>query len=248
MKHAAILIMMLVVLSTVAYAQDMVMSRGAKPADSIKYGVKKLFESIDLMFTFNQEKKLEKHLFYAEVRQKELETELDKDMAEQVQADYSAKIKTVSAYLNNTAIQNREQLRARVMAMQQKHIVVLERVSEKLDAKGIIAPGVNHALDKAYEKIKQGVYAANITPQLEQIRAERNCVSDTNCACGRHKETGECFIGNSEYVDASQQCPDFCTGIGNMFQIRCESGKCIQERVMLQTQQGGQAKQQGGNK
>jgi hypothetical protein len=54
------------------------------------------------------------------------------------------------------------------------------------------------------------------------------CESDEDCACGKDKETGECFLGNKEFVDTSQQCPDFCTGIGGDYEVICGSlNECI---------------------
>ena len=49
------------------------------------------------------------------------------------------------------------------------------------------------------------------------------CESDDDCVCGKDKETGECLLGNKKYVDVSQQCPDYCTGIGGNYEIICYS-------------------------
>ena len=58
--------------------------------------------------------------------------------------------------------------------------------------------------------------------------SQLSCNVDTDCACGKHTETGACFYGNKQFVDASQQCPDFCSGIAGNKEIRCVSGSCTQ--------------------
>lgn len=57
------------------------------------------------------------------------------------------------------------------------------------------------------------------------------CTQDSDCICsGTDKQTNECFIGNKEYfaknVDASKQCPDFCTGIAGNMKLSCKENKC----------------------
>ena len=64
------------------------------------------------------------------------------------------------------------------------------------------------------------------------------CDSDSDCACGVKKdkafydpldyENEKCLFGNVRYVNTSQQCPDFCTGIGGNLAIRCVDHRCIQ--------------------
>lgn len=57
------------------------------------------------------------------------------------------------------------------------------------------------------------------------------CSSDNDCICGGiDKETNSCFIGNINYfeknVDKTKDCPDFCTGIANMFETKCVNNQC----------------------
>ncbi|NYZ74395.1 DUF333 domain-containing protein [Candidatus Micrarchaeota archaeon] len=54
------------------------------------------------------------------------------------------------------------------------------------------------------------------------------CDSTADCACGVHKTTRQCFYGNKDYVDTSQQCPDFCNGIAAHLEIVCSQHKCVQ--------------------
>lgn len=53
------------------------------------------------------------------------------------------------------------------------------------------------------------------------------CLIDSDCACGKDAK-GECFYGNSQYVNTSEQCPDFCTGFGGNLEIRCINNGCRQ--------------------
>lgn len=54
------------------------------------------------------------------------------------------------------------------------------------------------------------------------------CSTDADCACGVHVSTGDCFYGNSAFVNVEQQCPDFCEGIGAHLEIVCQQNRCIQ--------------------
>lgn len=54
------------------------------------------------------------------------------------------------------------------------------------------------------------------------------CEQDEDCACGVSIGTNECFYGNKDYVDTSQQCPDFCTGIVGNLEIKCINKECTQ--------------------
>lgn len=66
---------------------------------------------------------------------------------------------------------------------------------------------------------------------LEAIRPPENskfCFSDSDCVCGKNALTGECFYGNRNFVNASEQCPDFCAGIGGSFELKCVNNGCKQ--------------------
>ncbi len=58
--------------------------------------------------------------------------------------------------------------------------------------------------------------------------ASKYCEKDSDCSCGRHITTGECFYGNRQYVDTEKQCPDFCDGIGANLKIACVNKECRQ--------------------
>ncbi len=57
---------------------------------------------------------------------------------------------------------------------------------------------------------------------------EQFCQIDEHCACGAHYKTGDCFVGNKNYVNVSKQCPDFCGGIANNLVLKCLNNKCQQ--------------------
>jgi hypothetical protein len=61
---------------------------------------------------------------------------------------------------------------------------------------------------------------------------ENSCNTDSDCACGVHIDTGECFYGNKDFVDMSRQCPDFCNGIAANLAIVCSNSTCTQKRVI----------------
>jgi hypothetical protein len=56
----------------------------------------------------------------------------------------------------------------------------------------------------------------------EQLR----CSTNADCACGVNLITGDCFVGNENFVNTKEQCPDFCNGIGGNFQVKCAESKC----------------------
>ena len=65
------------------------------------------------------------------------------------------------------------------------------------------------------------------------------CDSDSDCACGVHVETRDCFYGQKEFVDVSQQCPDYCNGIAAHLEITCVQNQCKQvQKERNVTQEG----------
>jgi len=72
---------------------------------------------------------------------------------------------------------------------------------------------------------------AAIVTQPQAVPEDKRCSQDSDCACGVHAVTGECFYGNAAFVDTERQCPDFCTGIAANLAIRCISSECRHVRV-----------------
>lgn len=55
------------------------------------------------------------------------------------------------------------------------------------------------------------------------------CNVDADCTCGGTFD-GQCFVGNmlfsSVYVDTSQDCPDFCSGVDGNLETKCVDNTC----------------------
>jgi len=58
------------------------------------------------------------------------------------------------------------------------------------------------------------------------ISNEKFCISDDDCSCGVKIDTGECFVGNKNFVNPDVQCPDFCTGVHGKFKTKCINNEC----------------------
>ncbi len=71
-------------------------------------------------------------------------------------------------------------------------------------------------------------HVVDILLEILNYSSEKFCSADSDCACGIHIKTGACFYGNKNFVDATKQCPDFCTGIASNFEIKCIDGECKQ--------------------
>ena len=56
------------------------------------------------------------------------------------------------------------------------------------------------------------------------------CSQDSECSCGTEIGSGDCFYGNKDFVDETQQCPDFCTGIAGNLVIKCIGNQCVQKQ------------------
>lgn len=52
------------------------------------------------------------------------------------------------------------------------------------------------------------------------------CDSVTDCACGRDIFVGNCAVGNASYIDTSNPCPDFCSGITGKGRLECVDNQC----------------------
>ncbi|MFH0870153.1 MAG: hypothetical protein V1866_03795 [archaeon] len=68
----------------------------------------------------------------------------------------------------------------------------------------------------------------SLLPGCKVQQKQNHCASDGDCACGTNSETGECFYGYKTFVNVEKQCPDFCTGIAGMFEIKCVNNECKQ--------------------
>lgn len=69
-------------------------------------------------------------------------------------------------------------------------------------------------------------YNGTCPEKVEVRKNETLCKTDSDCACGIHIRTKECFFGNEKYVDESKQCPDFCSGFTGQKRIKCVENQC----------------------
>lgn len=73
---------------------------------------------------------------------------------------------------------------------------------------------------------------------LKKVDQRNFCENASECICGGIDiKTGSCFIGNKDYYDRyvnkTAVCPDFCGGIANNLEIRCENNACVQRNRSL---------------
>jgi hypothetical protein len=69
---------------------------------------------------------------------------------------------------------------------------------------------------------------SQLHPNIQPEVSKKFCQHDMDCVCGVDKETGKCAFGNRNFIDTSKQCPDFCSGIGGQFEIKCINNICTQ--------------------
>jgi len=105
---------------------------------------------------------------------------------------------------------------------------------------GICMKVSNTSADILFSKCKLCVsYCDVFSDPTRAFECEENCrtfmkticETDEDCACGKDIETGECFFGNKKFVDTSQQCPDYCTGIAGNLVIKCVNNACVQKSI-----------------
>jgi hypothetical protein len=77
------------------------------------------------------------------------------------------------------------------------------------------------------------IFIAGCQKTIPTPVSQTSCNIDSDCACGTHKDTGACFIGNKAFVNVEKQCPDFCTGIAAMFEIKCIDKECKQVKKQV---------------
>jgi len=64
-------------------------------------------------------------------------------------------------------------------------------------------------------------------PEVENNEEYNYCSDDWECACGMHKETGECIVGNYNEIFTVQrpECAEFCKD--KKPKLRCVNNKCV---------------------
>jgi uncharacterized repeat protein (TIGR01451 family) len=107
--------------------------------DSFMYGFKKLFEKIDLFFTFDETKKLEKHLKYAKKRLAEAEAVVDKEKPEflgELFEEYEKEINKASEILDFVEEKNKKELLSEIVSKATtQHLEILDEVKDKVPEK-----------------------------------------------------------------------------------------------------------------
>ena len=63
----------------------------------------------------------------------------------------------------------------------------------------------------------------NNTPK---INSDLLCNKTSDCSCGQNIKTKDCFVGNKNFINLEEPCPDFCTGIAGNLATKCVNNKC----------------------
>lgn len=71
-----------------------------------------------------------------------------------------------------------------------------------------------------------GATGNTVATNQSAASCSKSCASVEDCACGRDAANGACAVGRKECIDASKQCPDFCTGITGKMQVQCVNQRC----------------------
>ncbi len=186
MKAVPVLIGLLVISTAFALPNP-----GILP-DSPFYGLKKLFEKLDLAFTFSDEAKAEKYLHYAEVRLAEAKAMLEKnktDIAQKVVKEYSAYINKSEEY---GAKVNKTEVMEHIINATEHHLEVLQEVYDKVPEQA--KPAIEHAIAVAElreEKLLEALENLNGTLTLglrlrianESLNRMKACLEANNTKC-----------------------------------------------------------------
>jgi len=68
--------------------------------------------------------------------------------------------------------------------------------------------------------------AGGASPPASAGPSRGPCRSDGDCACGVSRKSGACAYGLASEIDATKQCPDFCSGIAGNLRTVCREGAC----------------------
>jgi hypothetical protein len=142
----------LLLLPTVAYAQEEVVVENGISVTSPFYFLTQMYEEMTVLFTLNEEKKMEKRLEFAEKKLSQLESlngEMDEEAVEKLQNMYEKHMEKALRIAEKRAEKLQERLQ-RVQQAREKHMLVLERVLEKApeEAKG----GLENAIENSFKK------------------------------------------------------------------------------------------------
>ncbi|MFH1408584.1 MAG: hypothetical protein ABIH34_01635 [Nanoarchaeota archaeon] len=108
-----------------------------------------------------------------------------------------------------------------------------DQIEDEEEAKNVaqLAKDIADKVSNEYGRGK-GYWEENaVCPDEENDQDDKDdmsefCEKTADCACGVHITTGECFVGNADFVDETEQCPDFCTGITGNKVVICKENEC----------------------
>lgn len=136
-KIFSIFVFALLLIAPLVVAQEEELPDAGTTPDSALYGLDRAFERMSLAFTFNKEKKAEKHLGYAEERLAELkamtdkgETEYSDDLAE----EYDENIEEANEIAITAELlrEDKTKLTELIALATSKHLSVLDRIKDKV--------------------------------------------------------------------------------------------------------------------
>jgi hypothetical protein len=160
----------------------------AKPwllPDNPFYPFQRVIERIQLMLTFDPEAKARLHLQFAERRLAELNEEIAKNQTQYMKGlynDYEIEINETGKEVNATKGLGRNvtELAEHVSNATYKHVLVLERVLEKVPDQA--KPSIEHAINVSINGHEQAVESiwGRINKTIEKVE-RNNCTTDDDC-------------------------------------------------------------------
>ncbi len=136
-KIFSIFVFVLLLATPLALAQEEEFPDAGTTPDSALHGLDKAFERISLAFTFNKEKKAEKHLRYAEERLAELKVMIDKEKLEysdELVEEYDNNLEEANEIAKTAKLlkEDKTKLTELVALATSKHLSVLDKVKEQV--------------------------------------------------------------------------------------------------------------------
>jgi uncharacterized phage infection (PIP) family protein YhgE len=203
----------LVILPTKAFAQEdtTTVEAGLTP-DSPLYFLDKFLEEIELFFTTDETEKIEKKLKFVEERLAEMEEISDTATKEELEVlgeEYEEEMEEIE----DDGEGQSEEVKAHVMEMREKHIMVLERVMENAPEQA--QPALNSVIDKSKERLGI-VDEEDDAEEGESVEIEEEVDKDKEEINNINK------LDTDEETSLGQKISEFVKSLGN-------SGRDIEE-------------------
>jgi DNA repair exonuclease SbcCD ATPase subunit len=175
-------VFILLLVPTIAIAQEEELPDAGTTPDSILYGLDKAFESISLALTFNKAAKAEKRLQMASERLSELKVMTDKGKPEyfdDLADEYDNNIRAANEIATTAKLlrEDKSKLTELVALATSKHLSVLDKVEEKVPEQA------KEAITKAKETSMNG--QKNALKALSEDKPEKAAEINLNAAKGR---------------------------------------------------------------